>query len=72
MTKDEHQKILNEMVTSYEKLVEQEEQILVQYALEHDLNLSLGDYGVGRTLVLEKNHWSGHRRGEWLYSSENC
>lgn len=70
--KDEHQIVLNEMVQKYESFVEQEEQKLVEYALEHNLRLSLGDYGTGRTLVLEDDDWSGNKRGEWLYSSETC
>lgn len=82
-TKDEHQKILNEMTREYEAQVEALEQKLVDYALEHDLYLSLGDYGAGRSLLTRKDfedsqengelsHWSGKELGEWLYSSETC
>lgn len=77
------QKILDEMVRAYEAQVESLEQKLVDYALEHDLYLSLGDYGAGRSLLTRKDfedsqengelsHWSGKELGEWLYSSETC
>ena len=82
-TEIDHQKILNEMVSEYETQVSVLEQKLVDYALEHDLYLSLGDYGSGRSLLTRKDfedsqengelsHWSGKELGEWLYSSETC
>lgn len=70
--KSKEQQILNKMIQDYEKEVANLEDKLVEYALEHNLYLSLGDYGNGRTLLLEDNTWSGKERGEWLYSSENC
>ena len=82
-TEIDYQKILNEMVNEYESKVEALEQSLVDYALEHDLYLSLGDYGAGRSLLTRKDfkdsqengelsHWSGKELGEWVYSSETC
>lgn len=82
-TEIDHQKILNEMVSEYEAQVSVLEQKLVDYALEHDLYLSLGDYGSGRSLLTRKDfedsqengelsHWSGKELGDWLYSSETC
>lgn len=73
--KDEAQKKLYEMVREHEALVEASEKRLVEFALEHNLYLSLGDYGQGRTLLLsdDSDDWgSGKKRGEWLYSSETC
>lgn len=70
--KDKEQEILDKMVEEYERRVTELENNLVAYALEHNLRLSLGDYGTGRTLILKKGHWSGKDRGEWLYSSESC
>lgn len=66
------QSILNQMVRDYEKQVEELEGKLVEYALKHNLYLSLGDYGEGRSLILEEDHWSGKDRGDWVYSSESC
>lgn len=82
-TEIDHQKILNDKVRIYEAQVSTLEQELVDYALEHDLHLSLGDYGAGRSLLTRKDfedsqengklsHWSGKELGEWLYSSETC
>lgn len=82
-TKIDHQKILNDKVRIYEAQVSALEQELVDYALEYDLYLSLGDYGTGRSLLTRKDfedsqengelsHWSGKELGEWLYSSETC
>lgn len=73
--KDEAQNKLNEMVREHEALVGSSEKRLVEFALEYNLYLSLGDYGQGRTLLLhdDDSHWgSGKKRGEWLYSSETC
>lgn len=64
--------VLNQMVHDYEQQVNELEEKLVEYALKHDLSLSLGDYGNGRSLILNDNHWSGKERGDWLYSSESC
>ncbi len=63
---------LAEMLKNHEELVEKSEQVLVDYALEHGLYLSLGEYGSGRELILEDGQWSGKNRGEWVYSSETC
>lgn len=71
-TEIDHQKILNDKVREYEAQVEALEQELVDYALEHNLYLSLGDYGSSRTLLLEDHKWAGKERGEWLHSSESC
>ena len=60
------------MVAEYEKTISEVEGKLVAFALEHNLRLSLGDYGNGRTLLLEDSDWHGKERGEWLYSSETC
>ncbi len=70
--KSKEQQILDKMVLDYEKKVSKLEDELAAYALEHNLRLSLGDYGNGRTLLLEEHEWSGKDRGEWLYSSESC
>ena len=77
------QKILDQMVRAYEGKVAELEKELADFALEYDLDLSLGDYGTGRTLLTAKDfevssedseprHWSGKGIGEWLYSSETC
>lgn len=82
-TEIDHQEILNKMKREYESKVEALEQKLVDYALEHDLYLNLGDYGNGRSLLTRKDfedsqengelsHWSGKEMGEWVYSSESC
>lgn len=72
MTEKSKQEILNDMVAEYESVISGVEAKLTAYALEHNLELSLGDYGSGRWLILEDDHWSGKERGEWLYSSETC
>lgn len=71
-TRRTKEQILSEMVKKHEEITGKSEQKLVEYALKHNLYLSLGDYGSGRTLLLEDHHWSGKDRGEWLYSSETC
>lgn len=68
----EKQQQLNAMVAHYEKEVQSLEKVLVAFALEYELYLNLGDYGSGRTLVLERNNRRDKGRGEWLYSSESC
>lgn len=71
-TRRTKEQILDDMVKKHEEITSKSEQKLVDYALKHNLYLSLGDYGSGRTLLLEDDHWSGKDRGEWLYSSETC
>lgn len=69
------QEQLKEMVREYNLKVAELEQVLVDFALEHELKLYLGDYGNGRTLLLKDNDeggWNDKKRGEWLYSSETC
>jgi hypothetical protein len=66
------QKELNAKVKAYEDQCRIIEAALTGFALEHNLDLSLGDYGSGRVLLLENDKWSGKRRGEWLYSSDSC
>lgn len=71
----EKQLELNKMVNKFEQQVFELEQELVDFALEHELHLSLGDYGSGRELLLKDDddrYGSGKKRGEWLYSSETC
>lgn len=63
---------LQEMLKKYNEIVDKAEQELIDFALEHGLHLSLGDYGTGRTLIHEDDHWTGKGRGEWVYSSESC
>lgn len=71
---------LNEMVLNHKKRVQEMEQVLVDYALEHNLELYMGEYGIdGRQLVTweasDDNapyNPEGRQRGEWLYSSETC
>jgi hypothetical protein len=70
--KSKEQQILDKMILDYEKKVSKLEDELAEYALEHNLQLSLGDYGNGRSLILTEDHWSGKDRGDWLYSSESC
>ena len=67
------------MKKDHQTAIKDSEKILVKFALENDLYLSLGDYGSGRTLVLKddpKNFDDLYRkpkkRGDWLYSSEGC
>lgn len=69
---EEKQQQLNAMVAHYKKEVQSLEKVLVAFALEYELELTLGEYGSGRTLVLERNDWYDKYRGEWLYSSEAC
>lgn len=65
------------MVKAHQKTVNDSEAELVAFALEHNLELYLGEYGRdGRSLVLEDptddESDYGQSRGEWLYSSETC
>ena len=69
------QKQLNQMVKEYE----QGEQKLVDFALEHGLSLSLGEYGCGRSLITTQEEaddwndgWNDKEIGDWIYSNENC
>lgn len=71
-TRRTEQEILGEMIKKHEEIVDKSEQKLVEYALKHNLRLYLGNYGNGKTLLLEDNDWAGKERGEWLYSSETC
>jgi len=72
------QKELDAMVAKYEKQVQKLQAVLVQFALKHDLRLTLSDYGEERTLLTKKDmdkdggHWSGYGVGEWLSSSDGC
>ena len=63
---------LNRLRNLYEKKVADLEKTLVKFALKHSLNLELGKYGGGRTLIVQDKHWSGKGKGNWLYSSETC
>ena len=71
------QKQLNQMVKEWEA----GEQKLVDFAVEHGLYLSLGEYGSGKRLLTrqeEVDDWNeyGWREkkylGDWVYSSETC
>ena len=64
--------VLKQMQNEYNQKIVELENSLVEYALEHNLDLELGDYGTGRSLILKDGHWSGKSRGEWLFSSETC
>jgi len=71
------QDTLNTMVKAHNAMIKKSEKALVAYALEHELNLYLGDYGNGgKTLVLKDGDpsvdYHDKQRGEWLYSSETC
>lgn len=71
------QKQLNQMVKEWEA----GEQKLVDFAVEHGLYLSLGEYGSGKRLLATQedvDDWNGcgwHEEkylGDWVYSSETC
>lgn len=65
--------VLSRMIKKHRELVEESEQKLIDFALEHDLDLYLGEYGTdGRTLVLTDDSYYGKKRGDWIYSSEEC
>ena len=68
----DHEALLAEKVQLFNNQVSKLEKELVEYALEHGLSLYLGDYGTGRSLIREDNHWSGKDKGDWVYSSESC
>ena len=58
---------LNELVRAYN----QAEQAMVDYALEHNLGLYIGDKG---HLPAEDDStgWRGKDRGEWWTSTDSC
>lgn len=79
------QDILDVMIKEHYKTVKNLEQVLIDYALEHDLRLYLDECGSGRrTLITPQvfNDWDasedsgiGYNNkgiGEWLYSDEMC
>lgn len=67
---------LEKMKNNYEKIVADLEREMIDYALENKLYLMLGDYGNGRSLIIDKdNYYVKHgdkQVGDWLYSSETC
>ncbi len=67
-TKEEAQRLLNQLMQTYDQI----ENAMTDLALEFELHLSLGDYGYGRYLIHEDDHWSGKDRGTWITSSEGC
>lgn len=66
------QKEFNRKIRDYENKVDELEQELVEFALEWDFYLHLGDYGCGRTLQLEDDSYYEVERGGWLYSRQTC
>ena len=75
--KTDLQKQLNQMIRDWEA----GEQKLVDFAIEHGLYLSLGEYGSGKRLLTtqedvddwNKYGWNDHKElGDWIYSSETC
>lgn len=45
---------------------------LSKLGVQHKLDIDIGEYGSGRMLIVEENHWSGYDVGAWLPSSETC
>lgn len=72
LTKSQAQERLSALLAALNTATSELESAIVDVALEHQLDVSLGDYGSGRSLILEDDHWSGKDRGEWVYSSETC
>lgn len=67
------QQTLDQMKRKLEGTIQKLEAEIAAFALEHDLPVRLGEYGVdGRELLLWDDSYSGKKRGEWLYSSETC
>jgi hypothetical protein len=71
------QKQLNQMVKEWEA----GEQKLVDFAVEHGLRLSLGEYGSGKELITTQEQLDDLNRygrcgdkelGDWIYSNETC
>jgi hypothetical protein len=59
-------KVLENQVKDIEKKIE-------SLALEHEIELYRGEYGLdGRQFLLWDHSYSGKKRGQWLYSSEEC
>jgi hypothetical protein len=70
--KPENKQQAEELIQKMKEMQQKLEDAMVEIALEWDISLSLGEYGSGRTLLLQDDHWSGKERGEWLHSSETC
>ena len=66
------QKEFNRRISIYENAISNLEQELVDFALEWNFDLTLGEYGSGRTLLLEDNSYYCLERGDWLYSNQTC
>ena len=70
-TKTEAKDYINKLL-SLHSLIEDN---LSELGVEHQINISLGDYGYGRHLQLEtyESRWDGTREaGEWISSSSTC
>ncbi|ASD50514.1 hypothetical protein FDI24_gp233 [Acidovorax phage ACP17] len=72
MSQKEAQTYLDAMSKAYEKVAGLLEDRMAEVALAYNLYLYLGDYGSGRTLLLQDDEWTGKSRGEWMSSSEAC
>ena len=68
------QKEFNRKIHDYKNKVDELEQELVDFALEWNFHLTLGEYeyGSGKTLLLKDNSWYDLERGDWLYSNQTC
>lgn len=53
-------------------LADYTENKLAELGVKHKLYIDIGEYGSGRMLIVEENHWSGQEVGSWLPSSETC
>lgn len=73
-TQKEAQAEAHRLIREYESLVSELETRLADFGLNvnQKVNISIGDYGSGRTLITEDGHWSERVRGDWLPSSEIC
>lgn len=61
------QEILNDMVGVHNKTVKDSEQVLIKYALEHDLELWLSDDNDNGRQLITKKVWN-----EWTSSTTEC
>lgn len=45
---------------------------LARVAVKHQIPVSIGEYGAGKSVVLRKSDYHDKDVGDWVYSSETC
>lgn len=68
----EAQSWMDRLQAAHTKVAGALENQMSDLGLKFEISVYLGDYGSGRSLLLQDDEWGDGKRGDWISSSSQC